>query len=187
MSLKRAGIDPIATRYAQALFQAAKREGQLLETLEQLKVLGTLLREHEAFQHLLGNPDIDPEDKVAVVGRLFKGTESSHGRAFVHLVAAMERSSSLPAIVEAFEAAVDAEYGRLRVVVRCARPLPESLRARLETAMQRRERKQIELHVELDPALLGGVRIALDHRVVDGSVQRQLEELRQRLTSVRVH
>lgn len=187
MSLRRAGIDPIAARYAEALFQAAKREGQLLETLEQLSLLGRLLREHEGFQRLLGNPDIDPADKVAVVERLFKGAWASHVRAFIHLVASMGRSSSLPSMVEAFEALVDAEQGRLRVVVRCARPLPEPLRARLGSAMQRRERKQIDLHVELDPDLLGGVRIFLDHRVVDGSVQRQLEELRQRLTSVRVH
>jgi F-type H+-transporting ATPase subunit delta len=184
---RRAAIDPIAARYAEALFHAAKREGQLLETLEQLSLLGRLLREHDGFQHLLMNPDIDPEDKVAVVDRLLKGTWASHVRAFVHLVATMGRSASLPAMADAFEALVDAEQNRLRVIVRCARPLPEPLRARLEAALQRRERKQITLDVELDPSLLGGVHIALDHRVVDGSVQRQLEELRQRLSSVRVH
>jgi F0F1-type ATP synthase delta subunit len=33
---------------------------------------------------------------------------------------------------------------------------------------------------------LGGVQVHLDHRVIDGSVQRQLAELREQLTSVRV-
>lgn len=185
--MSRTGIDPIAARYAQALFQAATREGQLVETLEQLRLLGRLLREQEGFQHLLVNPDIDPQDKVAVVDRLFQGTGSSHVRAFIRLVTAMERAASLPAMAEAFEALVDAQQGRVRVVVRCKYPLPEPLRARLEATLQRRERKQVTLQVELDPALLGGVRIAVEHRVVDGSVQRQLEELRRRLTSVRVH
>lgn len=180
-------VDPVAMRYANAFFETSKAEGVLLETLEQLKFIGDLLQQSEGLRRLFGNPGVDPEEKVAVVDRLFKGTWSSRVRAFVHLVVSRGRASSLPAMADAFHAAVDASLGRLRVVVRCARPLPEPLRARVVSAVQRREAKQVELRVELDPALLGGMQLSFDHRVVDGSVQRQLEELRQRLTSVRAH
>ena len=178
--------DPVATRYASALFETAKAEGVLVETLEQLQFLGTLLRQSEDLRRLFLNPDVDPEEKVALLDRLFKGTWSSRVRAFVRLVVSMGRAQSLSAMVEAFQAAVDDSLGRLRVVVRCARPLPEPLRARLTSTVQRRERKQVELRVELDPTLLGGMQLSFDHRVIDGSVQRQLKELRQRLSSVRV-
>lgn len=180
-------VDPVATRYADALFETAKAEGALHETLEQLQFLGGLMRQSEGLRQLFWNPDVDPEQKVAVVDRLFNGAWAAHVRAFVHLVVSRGRAPSLPAMVDAFQAAVDVAQGRLRVTVRCARPLPEPLRARLVSTLQRHEHKSIELREALDPALVGGVQISFDHWVVDGSVQRQLEELRQRLTSVRVH
>jgi len=58
---------------------------------------------------------------------------------------------------------------------------------RLRAALERREHRQVELREELDPELLGGLQVRLDHRVIDGSVRRQLADLRERLGAVRVH
>ena len=179
--------DPIATRYAQALFESAQAEGHSDETLKELQLLGGLLRDHAELRQLLWNPDVDPDDKVGVLDRVLQGTWSQAGRAFFRMVVSMGRAEHLPQIVEAFQAAMDAAQGRLRVTVRSARPLSEAVLKRLKTRLEHRERKHVEIDTELAPSLLGGVQILLDHRVIDGSVQRQLSELRERLCAVRVH
>lgn len=179
--------DPIATRYANALFESAKPDGQLDEALAQLTLIGRLLLDQPDARQFLFNPDVDPDEKVGVFDRALKGSWSALVRAFVRMVVSLGRAELLPEIVEAFQEAVDEDAGLVRVVVRSAHPLPEPVLKRLRLGLERRERKSIDLRAEIAPELLGGVQIRLGHRVIDGSIQRQLLELRQRLQSVRVH
>jgi F-type H+-transporting ATPase subunit delta len=179
--------DPVAARYAQALFEAAKAEGQVDGTLEQIAFLGKLLRDSPDLRQLLLNPHVDPDDKVGVFDRLLSGSWPGLVRAFVRMVVSLRRAEALQNIVEAFGALVDEDRGLLRALVRSAHPLPEAVIERLRSRLEQRERKQIDLRAELAPELLGGLQIRLDHRVIDGSVRRALDELRQRLSAVRVH
>ena len=180
-------MDPIATRYAQALFESAQAEGRMDETLEQLTVLGGLIRREPQLRQLLWNPDVDAEDKVGVLDRTLQQSWSELVRAFVRMVTSMGRAEFLPQMAEAFEALVDEAQGRMRVLVRSARPLSAPVLERLRARLSRQEGHTIELSTESAPELLGGVQIRLDHRVIDGSVQRQLVDLRQRLKSVKVN
>lgn len=179
--------DPIASRYAQALFEAAQADGQVEETLHDVMLLGALMRDEPALRQFLLNPDVDPGDKVGVLDRALKGSWSALLRAFVLMVVSLGRAEFLQEIAGAFRMIVDEAQGRLRVVVRSTHPLPPAVLDRLRVRLEHQERKQVELETELDPTLLGGVQIRLDHRVIDGSIQAQLSRLRERLLSVRVH
>ena len=179
--------DAIATRYAGVILEAAKAARQVEETQAQLVLLKTLLETHPELQQLLRNPDVEPHDKVAVLERVLQGTATPVVRSALNVVMSFGRAERLADIITAFQAAVDQDQGRLRVTVRSARPLPEATLNRLRTGLEHREHKQIELMTELDPALIGGLQVVLGHRVIDGSVQTALTELKQRLQRVRVH
>ena len=179
--------DPVASRYAQAIFETAKTEGQIEEVGEQFALIGRLLRDHPDLRQLMRNPDVDPEDKVGVLDRTLKGSWSALVRAAIEMAVAMGRASSLPEITETFQDFVDEDQGRLRVVVRSAYPLPEAVLHRMRAMLEQRERKRIEMTSEVDRELLGGFQVRLDHRLIDGSIQRQLVELRQQLLSARVY
>lgn len=178
--------DAVAARYAESLFGAAKAQRRLDETLEQLAFLGRLLEEQPRLRELLFNPDVDPDDKLGVLGRVLTGGWSDLLQAFVRMVIAMDRAESLPRIAEAFQEIVDHEQGRQRVVVRSAHPLPEPALEKLREGLSRRERKTIQLETHVDPSLLGGLQVQLDNRLIDGSVRRALDELYERLSTVRV-
>ena len=179
--------DPIATRYAQAIFETAKADGQLEEALEQLSVVGRLIHDHPDLRRLMGNPDVDPEDKVGLLERSLKGSWSALVRAAVQMVVSMGRAELIQEIVEALQAMVDADQGRLRAVVRSAHPLPEAILERLHAKLEAREHKRVELHAETAPELVGGLQVMLGHRVIDGSIRRQLSYLRERLAAVKVY
>lgn len=179
--------DPIASRYAEALFEAAQADRLVEETLSQLSLIGRLFGEHAALCELLLNPGVEPDQKVGVLDVALSRAWPPLLRAFVAMVVSMGRAECLPQIVEAYQALVDRAQGRLRVTVRSAHPLSDAALQRLSRRLAQREGKQIELAAAVAPELLGGVEIHLDHRVIDGSVRRQLDELRERLTSVRVH
>jgi len=180
-------LDPIASRYAQALFETAKTQGQVDPTREQLVLLGRLMSREPELQTFLINPDVEPEQKLDVLDRALQHPWSELVRSFLLMVLSFGRSESLLPIIEAFEAAVDADAGRMHVVVRSASDLPQALLERLKKDVERREQKTVELATEVDPLLIGGVQVRLDHRVIDASVRRHLDDLRQQLKTVRVY
>jgi len=179
--------DPIASRYAQALFEASKAEGQVDATQEQLTQLGALLRGEPDLGTLLRNPDVEPDAKVGVLARVLGASWPATVRAFVQMVISAGRAEYLPEIMDAFSDLVDVEEGRLRVLVRSAHPLPEAVLNRLRAHLEQQERKTVVFETELAPELLGGLQVRLDHRVIDGSVQGQLISLREQLTRVKVN
>ena len=180
--------DPsIATRYAEALFEASKAEQAVRRTQEQLDAVDQMLHAHPELAQLLCNPGISVDDKIGTLDRLLKGAWSPTLQAFIRMVLALGRAEFLRDVAEAFQAAADADEGRLRAVVRSARPLPDAVLSRLRARLEHSERKQIELTSEVDPALLGGLQIRLGFRLIDGSVRRQLDDLKEQLMTVRVH
>ena len=179
--------DPIASRYAQAVFGAAKSDHALDETLAQLHLVAEVVHQHADLQQLLRNPGIDPAEKVTLLDRALKGTWSALVRAGVEMMIQLGRAEYLEAMAQAFQEFVDDEEGRLRVVVRSARALPDPILHRLRKGLERQEHKHIELHPEIAPELLGGLQVIIGYRVIDGSVRRQLAELKDHLSTVRVH
>lgn len=179
--------DPVATRYARALFDAAKAHDQVEPTRQQLAHLGQLLDDAPDLRRLMGHPGISADEKVGVLERSLTGSWSALLGAFVHMVVSLRRAELLRAIVEAFQAVVDADQKRLRAVVRSARPLSEAILDRLRRRLEALEGKTIELSTELAPELLGGLQVHLGHHIIDHSVRRQLDDMHQHLKTVRVH
>ncbi|MBI4597468.1 MAG: ATP synthase F1 subunit delta [Candidatus Omnitrophica bacterium] len=180
-------FDPIAARYAEAVFATATADGLVDEALEQLTAIGNLIQQEAGLRQLLRNPDVDPQEKTAVLQRLLGGGWSALMNAAVQMIISMGRAAYLPEIAEAFGVLVDGARRRLRVVVRAAHPVSEEALARLRATLERRERKTIELQPEIVPGLIGGLQVQLGYRVFDGSIARQLVNLRERLTTIRVN
>src|SRR3989338_8966876 len=98
--------DPIASHYAQALFETAKTERAVDGTLEQMRLVGRLFLDHPALRQFLRNPDVELGDKVGVLDRALKGTWSALVQAFFRMLLAMGRAEYLPQVVDAFQALV---------------------------------------------------------------------------------
>ena len=76
----------------------------------------------------------------------------------------------------------DEAAGRMQARVVAASDLPEGQRERLKNALARRTGREIELVVEVDPDLIGGVIANVGGVVFDGSLRTQLSQLRDSLT-----
>jgi F0F1-type ATP synthase delta subunit len=71
--------------------------------------------------------------------------------------------------------------GRVEGKVIGASPLDAAHLERLLGTLRGISGKEVVLHQETDPALIGGVRVELEGKVYDGSVSTQLEKMRQRM------
>ena len=178
--------DPIAQRYAEAAFETAKKDGVTDETGAMLSALAETARRDPEVDKWLVNPDVTAQEKLAALEHALKGQWPWVVKALIATMLALGRAEYLEQVAEAFAALVDRDEGRVRVLVRSARALPAASFSRLQRLLERWQGKQVALETEVAPALIGGLEIHVDHRVLNGSVQSELNALRERLRSVRV-
>ena len=91
------------------------------------------------------------------------------------------RVRELPAIVDALVAMTAREANKEVAEVRSAIALTDDQKARLAEALGQATGKQVEVKVIVDPSIKGGLVAQVGDTVIDGSVRRRLEQLRNAL------
>ncbi|MCK4412712.1 MAG: ATP synthase F1 subunit delta [Candidatus Eisenbacteria sp.] len=179
--------DPVARRYARALFGAAAARDLLDEIIADLPALVGFLRRSPGARRLLVTSPFSTAERQELVRRLFGGQVHPLILELLLLLIEKHRFELLEDVDAGFRALYEARRGILRVAVTTAIPLPEDLAARLSAALAARTGKHITLEPQVDPALLGGMRVRIGDRVIEHSVRRNLETVRERLREVAVY
>lgn len=102
---------------------------------------------------------------------------------FVRLLHQKRRLALLPEIASLFRSLADERLGRAQAEVTVAEPLSDALQERLRKQIEKQTGKSVTLHVQVDPALLGGAVTRVGSVVWDGSVRHYLDRVRERLLS----
>jgi len=166
----------VARPYAKAIFQLACGQQRLPQWSEVLQRAATVVSDAQVAP-LLGNPLVAAEQLVALLSGIVGGTLEPQARNLFATLAAYRRLGFLPEIAARFEQLrADAER-TVEVTVTSAVPLSEVQRQQYMTALTRRLERQVRLHCEIDPALLGGAVVRADDLVIDGSVRASLTQL----------
>jgi F-type H+-transporting ATPase subunit delta len=167
--------------YAQAFLQIASVEGHAGEVEEDLFRFARALDGNDELRSVLVDRSIPAERRVAVVEQLMGGVGLPTSVGLVSMVVAADRAGDLSTIVDRFlELAAE---GRKHEVaeVRSAVALDDQLRHRLEQALSESTGKQVEVKVIIDPSVLGGVVARIGDTVIDGTIRRRLEQLKERI------
>lgn len=170
-----------ARRYAEALFTAA-REGNQIDAIEQdLLSLNNLSQRSPQFLEALRNPLIPAERKRHIISQLFSDSLQQLSVRFLNLLVDKRRSDILPDIYALFVDLANAYRNVVPAYVTTAVPLTAAEEEKLIAKLQKMTGKQIQLHAEVQPEILGGVRVRVGDTVIDGSVTGYLRQLREKL------
>lgn len=168
-----------AERYAKALFQLAKDQGDVAAIRTELHGLGSLLEENEELREVLLQPLHPAAQRRAVLASVAEQLGASNFlKSFYSFLIDQRRLVDFAAIEEAYGELADADAGRTKAQVRSAAPLSDDQRTRLQSALGARAGGTVELELEIDPSLLGGVVAQIGDTVYDGSLKSQLQQLR---------
>ena len=172
----------IARPYAKAAFQEAKAANRLGPWSKSLRTAAIVVQDPRV-QNLLGNPAVSNAELAKLVIDLAGPQLDEQGRNFVQTLAENRRLAYLPEISTLFDELKDEAEGVIDVTVTSAAPLEKGQREALSAALQRRLKRQVRLHCETDPSLIGGAVLRAGDLVIDGSVRSRLDRIAYELTA----
>ena len=169
-------ITTIARPYAEAVFAHARESGQIDAWSDALSVLSSIAGAPEMAEQI-GNPNVPRKRLSDAILAIAGGDLSDEAKNLTRLLAENNRLSTLPEIAELFEGLKIENQGLREVHVLSAFDLNEAQLKGLATALKKRLGAEVELTVETDPSLIGGVEIRAGDLVIDGSVRAKLRKL----------
>ena len=172
-----------ARRYAQAVFELAREEGDLDAWQDRLDEMRQLLSVPE-LASLLRNPAISPAERLGLIDTMPVETQGEEGRNLAKLLVESSETDAVGDIEEEFVRLADDARGRIRVMVTTAVPLPDDERERLARSLSERLGREARLECRTDAAILGGLVVQLGDRLVDASLRGRLQQLRRQLAGV---
>lgn len=173
------GSSAISKRYARAFFDIAAEENRYEEYYGELLKFSSIVEESGDLKDFLSNPIFDNDDKKAVVKTILEKVSLSGITAnFLSLLADKQRIDALPDIVRCYRELMDEALKKVRVQVKTAFPLSTELSGGLVKSLETMTGKQVEMTIEEDPSLLGGVVVKVGDTLYDGSIKSQLNNIR---------
>jgi F-type H+-transporting ATPase subunit delta len=170
-----AELATIARPYAEALFKAAGSD--LAGTSVWLEELAAIAS-NEQLQQFADSPSVTTTQTFDVISGVAKTALPEAAKNFLRIVIENGRLGVLPAIAGQFRALKNAVSGSLDATVFSAFPLDAAALAELAVSLEKRFGRKLNLTVELEPALIGGVRVVAGDEVFDASVVARLEQMK---------
>jgi F-type H+-transporting ATPase subunit delta len=167
--------------YADRLFQEVDRLERIDDIEDELFRFARIVDSSRELRTALGDPSTAVGHRVGLVEDLLKGKVQP---ASVRLVAYVLRAGHVRDLVGTFEWLAELaaeERGRRVAEVRSAVDLDDGECARLAEALRRTVGHPVEVRVQIDPAVIGGMTVAIGDTVIDGSLRHRLDQLRETL------
>ena len=175
-----AELATIARPYAEALFKTAGTD--LVGTATWLDELAAIASNVQ-LQQYAGNPSVTSAQTFDVMTGVAKIALPQAAKNFLKAVIDNGRISVMPEIASQFRALKNAKSGSSDATVFSAFALDAATLADLLVTLEKRFGKMLNLKVELQPELIGGVRVVVGDEVLDTSVKARLEQMKAALVS----
>jgi F-type H+-transporting ATPase subunit delta len=175
-----AELATIARPYAEALFKASQAD--LNGTAQWLDTLAAVAS-HPQLLQFADNPKVTSQQVYDVVIDVAKAGLPDAGRNFLRTVIDNGRLAALPAIAGQFRAMMNAQTGSSDATVYSAFPIAAEQLGEVAQALEKRFGRRLNLTVQQDPSLIGGIRVVVGDEVLDTSVKARLEQMKVALTA----
>ena len=167
------------------MLELADEQKQLDGVADDLRNLQQLITESADLQRLIRSPlyGRDQQSK-AMTTILEKAGASDLTRRFVLVVAGNRRLFALPQMIKGYLVELARRRGEVTAKVTVAKPLSEPQENRLTDALRTAVGSKVQIDVDIDPGLLGGLVVKVGSRMVDSSIRTKLNRLQTAMKGV---
>jgi len=171
-----AELTTLARPYAKAAFEHALEAKRLGEWSDMLALAAQVVSD-EAMQQLLQSPHFSKEEQEDAMLKVCEGKLDAGGINFIKLLAQNGRLLALPEIEVLFNFLRSEFEKTIEAQVTSATELNEQQITQLKEKLAANLGRKVDVSVEVDADLLGGLIIQAEDLVIDGSVRGKLAKL----------
>lgn len=179
-----AGFDPgrehLAEVYAKALLGATEKSGTSESVLAELdSFVADVLDKLPQFQATLFSLRVSHEEKVALLDKAFGGKMQGELLSFLKVLSRHGRFDVIRLIAKSAKSQLNKLRGRIDVFVTSAAPISNQLLEQIRAKIALLQKQEVTLITNIDPELLGGIKVRIGDKVYDSSLATQLKRMKE--------
>ena len=163
--------------YGTALFEAAGETGRTDLINEEAGQLLELFRQEPDLHKFVNSPGIAAEEKKSVLENIFRGRICDELLNFLFILTDKGRMVHFEKIIKFYRKLLDKQEGVSYGTVFSAAPLTDEHISKLEEDASKFFRVNVKLANEIDPKLIGGVKLLVEGKLIDASVRKRFDDL----------
>lgn len=171
----------IARPYAEAAFRLAREQNALPAWSDALALINAVVADPQVAE-LIDAPNVGAAQLEGVIIGAVGKHLSGESRNFVQVLVQNRRLGLIEQIRDMFEALRREHEGMMEATILTALPLADSQLQPLVAALEQKYGRKITAKVEIDPQLIGGLKILVGDKVIDATVRGRLDAMAAALT-----
>ncbi len=172
----------LSREYGEGLFLLCQEEGLPRRVEDDLTAICQLLRDEPDYARLLGSHAVPRKERLQLVDEALRGRVADYTLNFVKILIERGALHELPGCLEHFHARALDESGVVEAKVVAAKPLTPAQTEALTARLSQLSGKKAQLVVSIDPAVVGGLRVDMQGKRYDNTIQHRMDLMRRRLT-----
>ncbi|OGA55201.1 MAG: ATP synthase F1 subunit delta [Betaproteobacteria bacterium RIFCSPLOWO2_12_FULL_62_58] len=176
-----AELATIARPYAEAAFELAREKSNLDGWSGMLALLDAVVRDIRV-RACVGDPNLSAQELEGLILGVIGDKLDGLGRNLLQVLIRNRRLAIVPQIRSLYEDLRREHEGILEAIIVSALPIADNQLKELIARLEARHQRKISAQVEIDPQLIGGVKIAIGDKVIDATVRGRLEAMAAALT-----
>lgn len=176
-------VDGIEVLAVQARFLVAEADGTLDAVEDELFRFSRIVAHDPALRAVLTDRGLEAERKTALLDGLLADKAQEATRSIISQLVLTPRGRTLEDSLEQYASLAAGIRSRSVATVTTAVALDEEQQQRLSAALEQSLGRSVQLQIEVDDDVLGGLVVRVGDEVIDGSTLHRLREARRALAS----
>ena len=168
----------LATEYGEGLYELARDEDLRPQLHEQLQQVSGLLKQQPEFVRLLCSRAIERAARLQVLQDTFGGQVHPYVLNFMKLLVEKEHFDAFLTCCQWFHERYNQDYRIVEADVCSAVELSDADRAALTEKLEKISGRKVLLNATVDPSVIGGIRVEMDGKRYDNTIQNKLSRLK---------
>lgn len=173
----------VARNYAETLLALARKAEDPAGWGTMLRQVASAMTTDATLRGFLESPRIAAEQKSLVLSKALGDRVPRLFLKFLQSLLKNRRQMLIPVIANEYDTLLDASNGIVHARVTVSRVTADDERDAIAARLSKIVGKTVVPHLEIDPAILGGVVVRIGDTVMDGSLRRRLGLLRRRMAN----
>ena len=165
-------------KYALSLYQIGKKENVLDEIQNGMRVISSLYKTSSTFQYFLLTKKITGADKKKILLDVLKDSCSHYVLELIFIIIKKRDIKSFRAVIDRFFLTIKNKSDIIPVRIISSSALDNNEMQSLIQGIESKLNKKVSAKNEVEPNIIGGIKLMVGNKVIDGSISHQLRKIK---------